>query len=155
MRDALLATSGELDLTPGGQPFEEKETKAIPRRSIYAFLNRDVISPMAATFDGADPSACTVKRQETMVPQQTLFALNSDFIRDRARALAALPEIQDANSDRDRICRLYQRTYARSPEPDEIEIALSYLGDAENRDPDAWPRFVHALLAANEFHFID
>ncbi|NBT30229.1 MAG: DUF1553 domain-containing protein, partial [Gammaproteobacteria bacterium] len=72
MRDSLLAVSGELDRTFGGKPFEETDDKVTPRRSIYAFLNRDVIPKMVSTFDGADPSACTVKRPDTTVPQQTL-----------------------------------------------------------------------------------
>jgi len=155
MRDALLSVSGELDTKPGGQPFDEKGGKVIPRRSVYAFVNRDVISRMAATFDGADPSACTVKRQETMVPQQTLFALNSDFVRDRASALVQLPEIQQEKSDQDRIRLIYQRLFSRPPDPDEIDIALSYLGESKNREPEVWPRFAHALLASNEFYFID
>ncbi len=155
MRDALLSVSGELDTTTGGRPFEEKGSKAIPRRSVYAFINRDVISRMAATFDGADPSSCTVQRQETTVPQQTLFALNSDFIQDRSRALVQLSEIQQAKSDKDRIRQIYQRLFSRTPEPDEIETALSYLGENNNRKPELWPQFVHTLLASNEFHFID
>ena len=154
MRDSLLAVSGELELKPGGQPFEEKNEKAIPRRSVYAFLNRDVIPPMVATFDGADPSACTVKRQETTVPQQTLYALNSRYVQDRAAALMKLPEIQEARSDEERVTRIYQRVYSRPPGPDEIEAALKFLNDSEEK-PEAWSRLVHALLAANEFHFID
>ncbi len=156
MRDSLLAVSGELKLEPrpGGRPFEEKGSQAIPRRSVYAFVNRDVISPLASTFDGADPSACTVKRPETMVPQQTLFALNSDYIQNRAKSLVKLPEIQQAKSDEDRVCRIYQRIYSRSPEPEEIETAMRYVREA--KDPKtAWPHFAHALLAANEFHFVD
>jgi hypothetical protein len=150
MRDAMLAVSGELDLTRGGQPFEETDTRVVPRRSVYAFLNRDVISPLVSTFDGADPSACTVQRQETMVPQQTLFALNSNFIRDRAIALSQLPEVQAAESDEERLRLIYQRVYSRPPGPGELALAKDYL-----TDKDAWPQLVQALLASNEFHFID
>lgn len=155
MRDALLAVSGELDLKPGGQPFEEKGNRTNPRRSIYLFVNRDVISSMAATFDGADPSACTVERQETMVPQQTLFALNSDFVRHRAQSLIQLPDIQQSSSDELKVRLIYKRVYSRSPDANELKIALNYLGNAENRKPEIWAHYVHALLASNEFHFID
>jgi len=155
MRDALLAVSGELNREAGGQPFEEKSGKTIPRRSVYAFLNRDVISTMAATFDGADPSACTVKRQETMVPQQTLFALNSDYIQDRAAAVMKRDEIADIEDDAERIAQVYRRVYSRNPETDEIETALEFLDVAEDKKSKAWKQFVHALLASNEFHFLD
>ena len=33
-------------------------------------------------------------------------------------------------------------------------VALGWLAEAKDAG-EAWPRFVHALLAANEFHFID
>ncbi len=56
----------------------------VPRRSVYGFVNRDIVSNFASTFDGANPNACTAKRPDTTVPQQTLFALNSEFIQDRA-----------------------------------------------------------------------
>jgi mono/diheme cytochrome c family protein len=156
MRDALLAASGELRLSPrpGGRPFEEKGFGAIPRRSVYAFVNRDVISPLASTFDGADPSACTVKRPETMVPQQTLYALNSDYIQDRAKALAGLPDVKQAGSDQARITALYRRAYSRPPAERELQTALDYVTKASGADA-AWVQLAHALLASNEFHFVD
>ena len=156
MRDAMLAVSGELDREQiGGRPFEEKDGKAVPRRSVYAFVNRDVISTMAATFDGADPSACTVQRAETLVPQQTLFALNSEFVRGRAQALVSREEIQNAKSDEDRMRLIYQRVYSRTPSAEEIRLALAYLGDSKQRKAGALANFAHALLASNEFHFVD
>ncbi|MDF1853053.1 MAG: PSD1 and planctomycete cytochrome C domain-containing protein [Verrucomicrobiales bacterium] len=156
MRDSLLAVSGELtENSPrGGKPFEEKGNEVVPRRSVYAFLNRDVISPLVATFDGADPSACTVERPETTVPQQTLFALNSDFIQDRARIFALLPGIREAPSDEERVARLYQRALSRPPEKEEIATALHFVDQAADRSA-GWEEFAHALLASNEFHFLD
>ena len=156
MRDSLLAASGELTLEPrpGGRPFEEKGDQAIARRSVYAFVNRDVRSQMDTTFDGADPSACTVKRPETMVPQQTLFALNSEYIQNRAAKLISRPEIKAAKSDEERTRLIYQTVYSRLPATDEIKTAIGYVRNADDATA-AWTRFVHALLAANEFHFID
>lgn len=60
------------------------------RRSVYAFVNRDIVANLASTFDAANPSSCTARRPDTTVPQQALFALNSEFVQDRAKALAAL-----------------------------------------------------------------
>lgn len=155
MRDALLAVSGELKLgMRGGQPFEEQAGHPVPRRSVYAFVNRDVISPLASTFDGANPSSCTLKRPETMVPQQTLYALNSDYIQDRADALMQLAVIRKTESDKDRVRLIYQRVYSRTADAEETQLALDFLAEAKDRKA-AWSQFAHALLAANEFHFID
>lgn len=155
MRDSFLAVSGELDKKAvGGRPFEEKGASMIPRRTVYSFVNRDVIAPLASTFDGSDPSACTVKRAETMVPQQTLYALNSEYIQDRARAVAKRKTIRDAPSDNERIHRIYRTVYSREPDPAEIATALQYLDGADKADP-VWERLIHVLLASNEFHFVD
>ena len=81
----MLAVAGELDVsTIGGRPFDFLSHPVVPRRSVYGFVNRDIISSLASTFDGANSTSCTAKRAETTVPQQTLFALNSVFIQDRA-----------------------------------------------------------------------
>ena len=153
MRDSMFFASGELDRKMGGKPFGEPD-KEIPRRSVYAFLNRDVLSRMATTFNGADPSACTVKRPNTMVPQQTLFALNSNFVMNRARALAKLPGLQKAKTFEDKLACLYHHTYSRDPDPQETQLALEYLQTAQDKDA-AWEQIAHALLASNEFHFVD
>ena len=153
MRDSLLRVSGELKLQErGGRPFEETAAKVVPRRSVYAFINRDVISSLAGTFDGSNPSSCTMKRSETMVPQQTLFALNSGFIQGRAKALLSSPGVKTADAGPDRIRAVYHRVYARSPSEAEIELASQYLDEA---DAKSWETWVHALLASNEFHFVD
>ena len=154
MRDSMLAASGELKRTAGGRPFEENADRAIPRRTVYAFVNRDVISKLASTFNGADPAACTVKRPDTMVPQQTLFALNSAFIQDRAKALLRLPKIKQAESEEDRVRMIYRQIHSRAPDASEIKETLAFLKQEGNLEKNR-QQFVHALLASNEFHFVD
>ncbi len=163
MRDSLLAVSGELDLSMGGRPVELQAQPAVPRRSVYGFVNRDIVASLFSTFDGANPSSCTAKRPDTTVPQQTLFALNSEFIQDRAAALARLAEKAVAHDDAGRVRWLYEHLYSREPAADELELALAYVQPtgagagpvSAKADPAAWPRLAHALLAANEFVFVD
>ncbi|MCA9186177.1 MAG: PSD1 and planctomycete cytochrome C domain-containing protein [Pirellulaceae bacterium] len=158
MRDAMLAVSGELQEDRGGRPFELLAQPTVARRSVYAFINRDIVAPLLSTFDGANPSACTAKRPDTTVPQQTLFALNSDFIQDRAQALAESVASSATNLEpRVMIRTLYHRVYARDPDDTEIGLTLSYLDrqSAAGNPKAAWQRLAHALLAANEFVFVD
>lgn len=156
MRDSMLAVSGELDERIGGKPFDLLSKPVVPRRSIYAFINRDIVSSLASTFDAADPSSCTAKRPETTVPQQTLFALNSAFIQDRAAALASLNEVANAADDEARIRLLYQRVYSRDPEPAELRIAMQYVQSQEqDASGEVWQRLAHVLIASNEFVFVD
>ena len=153
MRDALLAVSGELNIdTVGGRPFDFLANPAVPRRSVYGFVNRDIVSSLASTFDGANPTSCTAKRPETTVPQQTLFALNSPFIQDRAIALAKI-SADTENSDQ-RVRAMYRRAYAREPREEELAAAIEYVS-AEDKEEARWHQLAHVLLAANEFVFVD
>ena len=156
MLDSMLAVSEELDPALGGRPFDRQAEPSVTRRSVYAFVNRDIVSSLASTFDGANPSSCTAKRQETTVPQQTLFALNSEFIQDRAAALAALTALAAGDDDARRIREMYARVYSREPKPAELEQLLRFRRVAAEESPDtAWQQVAHVLLAANEFVFVD
>ena len=156
MRDAMLAVAGQLDTTMGGRPFDLLSQPIVPRRSVYGFVNRDIVSSFASTFDMANPNSCTAVRPETNVPQQTLFALNSAFIQDRAAAFASLESVVSAKTDEDRVRVLYERAYSRAPHPDELKLAVRYLdSQIENSKTIPWQRLAHVLLAANEFVFVD
>lgn len=162
MRDAMLMVSMELDESQRGRPFDLNAQPAIPRRSVYAFINRDIVSNFSSTFDGANPNACTAKRPDTTVPQQTLYALNSDFVQDRAESLArkSLEHAAD-KSDEGRIGWMIRRTWGRDPKAEEIEKMTAFLrGGMDQRPAEGWPqqrwnRLAHVLLASNEFMFID
>ncbi|MFM2013960.1 MAG: hypothetical protein RLZZ396_2744, partial [Planctomycetota bacterium] len=163
MRDAMLWISGELDLAQGGRPVDFEANPTATRRSIYGFVNRDIVSPLMSTFDVANPNACTAKRPETTVPQQTLFALNSEFIQDRAAKIASATKKDATQSKTDRISELFQRILGRRPNSDEEQLALKFIDESsqaniEGQAPDpekGWTQLAHALLASNEFTFID
>jgi hypothetical protein len=153
MRDAMLAVCEELDVTMGGRPIDLNASPAIPRRSVYGFINRDIIANLMSTFDVANPNACTAKRPETMVPQQTLFALNSEFIQDRAARMAALTKQMNPTTDEERIAVMVRKILCRDPRPEEMTLAKDFLTAAATED--RWVHLAHALLASNEFLFLD
>ena len=165
MRDSMLAVCDELDTTMGGRPIDLNASPAIPRRSVYGFVNRDIIANLMSTFDTANPNACTAKRPETTVPQQTLFALNSDFIQDRASRLAAVTKQMKPASDEDRIVGMVRRALCRTPTESEVDKAKKFLSEAipatttadgAAADPErSWILLAHALMASNEFTFLD
>jgi hypothetical protein len=165
MRDAMLAVSEELDLTKGGRPIDLDASPTIPRRSVYGFINRDIIANLMSTFDSANPNACTAKRPETTVPQQTLFALNSEFIQDRAAKLASITKLASPQDSRARVTDLVRRILGRNPTEMELNQADGFLreysktgGEANNSasyPETAWTLLAHALLASNEFLFLD
>lgn len=161
MRDSMLAVCEELDTTMGGRPIDLNATPAVPRRSVYGFVNRDIIANLMSTFDTANPNACTARRPETTVPQQTLFALNSDFIQDRAAKLATLTQQSGQPNEDQRIVDMVRRVLCRTPNDAEIQQAKKFLADAitdpstANNPDRPWTLLAHALLASNEFTFLD
>ncbi|MFM7517934.1 MAG: DUF1553 domain-containing protein, partial [Pirellula sp.] len=136
---------------------------SITQRHIYGFVNRDIVSPLMSTFDVANPNACTAKRPETTVPQQTLFALNSEFIQDRAAKIAATTKKDPEQARSERISELFRKILGRAPKADEGQMALTFIDESnktviegQTADPEkGWAQLAHALLASNEFTFID
>jgi hypothetical protein len=156
MLDSMLWASGELDLSMGGRPFDRQAQAGVLRRSVYAFVNRDILSSLSSTFDAANPSSCTARRPDTTVPQQALFALNSEFVQDRAKALAALTGQAAGRDDALRVRELYRRVLSREPRPAELDRLLRFVttGGAKAQAA-AWQQAAHSLLASNEFAFVD
>ncbi|MGQ0634761.1 MAG: PSD1 and planctomycete cytochrome C domain-containing protein [Planctomycetaceae bacterium] len=152
MRDTLLAVAGNLDSASGGRPVQlippaagrnrrgakaQREPSAnkpqfSTRRSIYGAVDRESLPNLFRMFDFADPDTSTAQRTETTVPQQALFFLNSAFVREQVRTLLAHSELIQQKSAAPRIRRLYQIVYQRNPQPEEIEMGLDFIIEAQS-----------------------
>ena len=125
MRDAMLAVSGELDTRVGGLPFRDVDT---PRRSVYYYINRRRIDAVLPTFDVVVPEATLPKRDQTTVPQQALYLMNSGFAMRRARTLVdRLETLSGPESTDDRVTQLYRWIYGRDPSAEEAEIGIAFV----------------------------
>jgi hypothetical protein len=132
MRDSWLAVAGNLDLKLGGRGFDIQNNAAQKRRSVYAFIDRQDLPQLFRTFDFASPDVSTAQRPQTTIPQQALFALNSPFLLEQARALVR----PDAKKDSvQRVKFLYRRVYARDPSDAELESALAYVSSSNSVEP--------------------
>jgi hypothetical protein len=101
-----------------------------------------------------------VRRSETIVPQQTLYALNSTFIQDRAAEFAKLSDKLAYDEDsrmEERVRFMYRRAYAREPDSIELHTAITFIDNRINGETheQRWQLLAHALLASNEFVFVD
>jgi hypothetical protein len=158
-RDSLLAVVGELDETRGGRAGNLADT-AYRRRTIYGAIDRQNLPSVFRVFDFASPDATSPQRFTTTTPQQALYFMNSPFALRQARALAARPEMQQADPQA-RIARFYRTLFAREASPDEISAGVKYLkaeaaaatGGAKQLSP--WEKYAQVLLESNEFVFID
>ncbi|MCI0638002.1 MAG: PSD1 and planctomycete cytochrome C domain-containing protein [Gemmataceae bacterium] len=155
MRDAYLAVSGRLDLKMGGRPVDIVNDAKNARRSVYAFVDRQTLPNLFRAFDFASPDQSAERRPLTTVPQQALFGLNSPFLIEQAKALAARTESQKAE---DRVDALYRLVFARSADRGEVDSGLRFVADAEKgggQQLTAWQQYAQVLLLTNEFLFVD
>src|SRR5258708_35420364 len=89
LRDSLLFAAGQLDEAPGGPAVDLFKSPLSRRRTLYGFIDRQNLPGTLRTFDFASPDAHAPQRFSTTVPQQALFLLNSPFVQEQAKALAA------------------------------------------------------------------
>ncbi len=136
MRDAMLATSGQLDSELGGRAVNLSAEPFSGRRTIYGYVDRVNLDPLFTTFDFPSPDIASPERAETLVPQQALFALNDSFIVSQARALAVKAREAASDSDSGAVDWLYRRVFLRQPSEAESVLARSFLRDtASDRAP--------------------
>jgi hypothetical protein len=158
-RDSLLAASGQLDCTTGG-PTTDLGSTANRRRTVYGKISRHELNGLLRLFDFPDANITSERRTETTVPQQQLFVLNSPFFVGQAKALAARLNSEEKD-DAARVRRAYLIAYGRPATDAEIALALRYLSgkddpaEANRNQLTRWERYAQALLAGNEFLYVD
>lgn len=130
-RDTLIALSGELDTTMGGKGVD----LLTMRRSVYALVDRQYLPTVFNVFDFASPDFHSSQRAETTTPQQALFALNSPFLAQRARKIAA-QIAEGANTPDSQVIRAYQIVLERDPTSDEVQAAKQFLAAAKADSPE-------------------
>ncbi|MFO1498773.1 MAG: DUF1553 domain-containing protein [Verrucomicrobiota bacterium] len=134
-RDALLAVAGQLDRTMGGHAVEITTEPAVPRRTIYGFVERQNLPGLFRTFDFASPDTTSPQRFSTTVPQQALFLLNSPFVLQQARAVVRNTADRNAAGNEARLRALYRVAYQREPRQREVALGLDFLRRQDAVEP--------------------
>ncbi|NBO90822.1 MAG: DUF1553 domain-containing protein [Planctomycetia bacterium] len=153
-RDGLLSVSGQLDLFFGGPTFNLSSNT--PRRTVYAKISRHELDGLLRLFDFPDANITAETRTETTVPQQQLFVLNSPFFLAQAKALADRLTREETTAQ-GRVVRAYRLLYGRDPAEEERSLGVAFLEspEMESNVTPRLARYTQALLASNEFLFID
>ncbi|SIO35193.1 Planctomycete cytochrome C [Singulisphaera sp. GP187] len=178
LRDSLLALGGNLQRDrPGPQPFPDVNTwrytahhqfKALypsEHRSVYLMVQRLHPHPYLALFNGPDTSVTTPARDSSTVALQALYLLNNPFVHDQSQRFAGrlLADGADLSA---RLRLAYLRAFGRVPTADEQNRAGAFLTryersladegvPADRRPGEAWAGLTRALLASNEFLYVD
>src|SRR4029453_7947300 len=120
LRDSLLAAAGALDEKAGGPGVDLLKQPYSTRRTVYGFIDRQNLPGLFRTFDFASPDVSTPARFRTTVPQQALFLMNSAFVVEQAKRLAASPEVRQSKSPPEKLEALYRIVFARRPLDSEV-----------------------------------
>lgn len=179
LRDAMLASSGELNLQrPLGSAVmkmgegevgrgikTEYLDEPFPHRTVYMPILRTKMPPFLKTFDHPEPSNAQGLRDSTNVPAQSLYLMNSPFVLEQSELLARRV-INTATDNDKRLANLWQLTLSRPPTGTEINRSLEFLAntdeklkdehnDAGAREVQKWQMLSQALFASAEFRYID
>ncbi len=126
MRDTLLAVSGRLENRDGGKSTDISDPQN-RLRTIYGLVDRQSLPGMFRAFDFASPDQSVERRSRTMVPQQTLFALNSPFVIEQAKSLLARAEVFGLTDASARISVLFEIVLQRQVSESEKSACLTFL----------------------------
>jgi hypothetical protein len=147
LRDSVLSVSGRLNPERGGRGFFAQLSREVlaggsrpgegwepdtpserERRSIYAYIKRNLADPLVEGFDGPNTALPVATRATTTVPSQALVLLNGDFLNEQASAFAerVLREAGGASSGA-RITLAWRLALGRPPTEAERALAEAYL----------------------------
>ena len=187
IRDSILAVSGELRESHGGpalvlevventgalvqkgvNPPNYNHRKPRPsqefERTVYlpvmrnSFTNDDRVRTY---FDFINPAQIAGQRNQTVVPTQSLFLMNNDLFRKRAKSLVD-PLLAGSATQDERLSQLWIRVLGRPITAVERQEASSFLEEAKSLiasekkvsvESLAWIELCHSLLSSNHFVF--
>ena len=179
IRDAMLEVSGRLDRAGAGpHPFPPVETWAFTihrpfhevydsdHRSVYLMVQRNRRHPFLALFDAGDPNLSVPQRLPTTTPTQSLYLMNSPFVREQSEAFARRLLAHPAEDAAARVRLAFEMAHGRVPADTEIRDAVSFLTGYQQelarlvpRQADeevaAWAGLLRVLLTSNAFLYVD
>jgi hypothetical protein len=178
LRDAMLAASGQLDLSrPEASPIaaladNQQYGRGVNvdaggnHRSVYLPIVRNGVPASLQVFDFAEPSILVGTREVTTVPAQALYMLNNDFVLAQSESLAQRLLAEEKLDDAGRIDLAYELTFARPATEDERTRAAEFItrineslsNDKTQSDRNriaAWAALCQAMFASAEFRYVD
>ena len=192
IRDAILSVSGKLNSQmygPSVRPRIHPDALATAtnpnvaswpadivdnpdtwRRSVYIRNRRSLVMPFIETFDGLNGTISVGQRQTTTLPTQSLYLLNSEFVREHAGYFAQRARDRVGENPNAQIKEIYRLSLAREATLEEIELAHRFLraqaesysgtGERQGRSPEEAGRLAltdlcQAVFALDEFVYVD
>lgn len=175
LRDALLATSGSLQLVSGGSPvwpdlpaeilqanpafLDDNATRTkgwYPSpgerqsvRSMFLVQKRTVRVPFMETFDLPENSTSCARRTGSTVAPQALSLLHSPLAVEASQELAKRVRQEAGNEPEAQVRQVFRITLQRAPKPEERDACLRLLRRR------SLPELCRILINLNEFAYVD
>src|SRR4029077_17442521 len=132
IRDNALAVAGLLNDKIGGpsvKPYQppgiwdgvdakyvQDNGDALYRRGMYVFWRRSAHYPSFATFDAPSREVCTLHRERTQTPLQSLVLMNDPAYVEAARGLADRVLREESADPDKRLVLAFRHTLGRPPQ---------------------------------------
>jgi hypothetical protein len=147
LRDQALFTAGLLAAKVGGpsvypyQPeglwdeamgrpaYPRSKGPDLYRRGLYTFWKRTAPPPVMVTFDAADRSVCTARRQATSTPLQALALLNDPQLVEAARFLGQRMLKEGGATRADQVAWAFRAVTGRVPTAQEVALLTRLYAD--------------------------
>jgi mono/diheme cytochrome c family protein len=185
LRDAFLATGGNLNLALGGPgvkprireellvasqrnkwPVVKAEGPEHWRRSVYIYVKRQLQLPLMELFDAPTTTHSCERRDESLVPTQALVLLNDEFLHDQAARFADRVRREAGNDPRSLVERALWIALARPPTEKRVADGVAFLESqtklltaegqtSADAERAALADFCHVLLNMSEFIYVD
>ncbi len=166
LRDAIMTTSGAIDLTVGGVPVfphvpeqilrsqahdrwdDEPDGPHAWRRSVYVYRRRSLGFPFFDTFDLPDQNVTAAARNVSTVPTQALTLMNNPFVLAQAELFATRLELAAPGDVARQIELAYEIALTRPPTDVETSVARDLVDRQSLMD------LAHVMFNLNEFLYI-
>jgi hypothetical protein len=167
-RPGMGAPGGNLGGGPGrGRPGaggQDQINADVPFRSVYLPIVRDQVPDALEVFDFAEPSLVTGARDDTTVPSQALYIMNSSAVERIADGMAGQILAKPITS-LERVKLAFMLAFSRPPTPTEITATTDFFKrfyeteGAKELAKDRWSRaatvaFCQALLGSAEYRYL-
>jgi hypothetical protein len=183
IRDAVLATSGDLNLQRGGPSvlphisdavlatqsrpgsgWEPSPAEQANRRSVYIFVKRTLVVPELEVLDFPNTNQSCEERTISTVAPQALTYMNGDFMQRQSQRFAARLVAEAGDQRPAQIERAFRLALCRPPREIELAAALDFLSvnteqiraddPAGDAERRALDAFCLVLLSTNEFVYL-
>lgn len=168
IRDSVLASAGQLDLTPrqgtapmlmekrfGGLSQKDiakmrEEESRVRHRAVYlAIIRNETLDESLAAFDFPNNDEPATQRETATVPSQALLMMNHPLVVESARHLAE-EILRHTKNDEGRVRQAFMRVLSREPTAEESSDGVAFL----RASPDSLALLCQGLFQSAEFRLL-